>query len=189
MFVRKQPLSGFRFVREFFYPSMGYMRTFKYMWHRITRLSDTTYNIAAGLAVGAAISFSPLVGTHFIQALAVAYFMRVNYLASMIGTFWGNPWTFPFLWVTGYQTGSSIFEYFGVHNFAELPSSLTFSGVIDLVFKEPLSLFVPWMLGGYVCAVLFWPLAFIVAFFIVKSAKKARHKRFLKKRRRAKADT
>lgn len=181
MFVRGDPPGRLKQLREFFVPSMGYRRTLKYMWYRITRLSDTTYSIAAGLAVGAAISFSPLVGTHFIQALIVAYFMRVNYLASMIGTFWGNPWTFPFMWIAGYQTGSSIFASFGMFEFTGMPENMTMSTMMSAIFEQPLNLFIPWMLGGYICALLFWPIAFTVCYFMVKSAKEARRKRRLAK--------
>ena len=184
MFPRRNPRKFFGQLKEFFYPDMGYRRTFKYMWHRISRLSDTTYNIAAGLAVGAAISFSPLVGTHFIQALAFAWLIRVNYLASMIGTFWGNPWTFPFIWYAGYHSGNSILGAFGIQNFKPLPVDMNISALWAMILEDPLRLFLPWMLGGYICAILFWPIAFFVSYFMVKSAKQARRRKRLATLRR-----
>lgn len=186
MFIRKKPIRGLRLLREYCWPSMGWRRTMKYIGHRIVRLSDSTYKIACGLAIGAAISFSPLIGTHFLQAVAVAYFARANYLAAMIGTFWGNPWTFPFLWLTGYQTGSTIFSAFGVDQFSSLPDDLTFSVLWTIVLEQPMTLFLPWMMGAYVCSVLFWPVAFIVSFVIIRFVQDAR-KRHRAERRRARA--
>ena len=178
MFVRKKPVRGLRLLKEFFYPDMGYVRTLRYLYHRIIRLSDKSHKIAAGLAIGAAISFSPLIGTHFIQAFGLAYFFRANYLAAMIGTFWGNPWTFPFLWLSGYQVGQHLFSFFGLNGDAALPDSLTMSELFDIVTAQPMSLFLPWMLGGYICAALFWPLAFVVSYVLVRAAKIARQKKF-----------
>ena len=184
MFIRRTPQKTLKWLKEFCYPDMGYIRTLKYMYHRIVRLSDGTTRIAAGLAIGSAVSFSPLVGTHFLQALGLAWLVRANYLAAMIGTFLGNPWTFPFLWLTGYYVGSSVFGAFGVTDFAELPDNLTIYQMIDLFWAEPLTLFLPWMLGGYICAIMFAPLSFLVSYYIVNTTKKARRRRRIKKLRK-----
>lgn len=183
MFVRDQKPSKWKMIKEFIYPDMGYWRTLKYMYYRVVRLSDHTSKIAAGLAIGAAISFSPLMGTHFVQSLALAHIFRVNYLASMVGTFVGNPWTFPFLWVAGYELGVQILQLFGYDAQASLPDSdgLTLSAILHLLWEQPIDLFLPWMLGGYVCALICWPIAFCIFYIGVKSAKAARSKHFKRK--------
>lgn len=186
MFIRRKPVRGVRLLKEYFWPSMGWGRTLKYLGHRVVRLSDTTYKIACGLAIGAAISFSPLVGTHFLQALALAYFARASYLAAMIGTFWGNPWTFPFMWVAGYQMGSMIFSIFGVDQFSSLPEDLTFSMLWTIVLDKPMSLFLPWMLGAYVCALLFWPIAYVSSFVIIRMVQNTRRRKMIARRQKYK---
>lgn len=72
---------------------------------RLKRLQGTPYSIAAGFACGVAISFTPLVGFHMLLAALTAWLVRGNIIASAIGTIIGNPWTFPFIWVSVLYTG------------------------------------------------------------------------------------
>ena len=106
MFKRRNPLSTSAIVRKFFWPSMGWQRAWAYTMHRLARLPGSSYSIAGGFACGAAISFTPFVGLHFIISAIVAWIIRANILASAIGTAVGNPWTFPFIWAWLYQTGT-----------------------------------------------------------------------------------
>ena len=73
---------------------------------RLARLPGSAYSIAAGFACGAAMSFTPFVGLHFVLAGILAWTIRANIIASAIGTAVGNPWTFPFIWTWLYQTGT-----------------------------------------------------------------------------------
>lgn len=174
MFKRRNPHGPMRLLREVFWPSMGWSRAFRYIKHRLLRLSDTNYSIAAGLASGACISFTPLLGTHFIQAGVLAYFIRGNLLASLIGTFAGNPWTFPFMWVTAYGLGVFILQLLGLTQFADLPDNFTMSVIWDMMWDQPLSLFLPLFVGGYLLAILFWPIFFFGFYYLVRGAKRAR---------------
>ena len=51
-------------------------------------------------------SFTPFVGLHFVLSAILAWSIRANIIASVIGTAVGNPWTFPFIWTWLYQTGT-----------------------------------------------------------------------------------
>lgn len=153
---------------------MGFKRTFLYVKNRLVRLRDSSSKISIGLASGACCSFTPLVGVHFIQALILTWLLRGNYLAAIIGTFVGNPWTFPIMWYAGYKLGISIFGYFGVTNFTELPSDITIYKLFDIIVEEPLRLFVPWALGGYILTALSWPVFYVIFYYLVKEAKIAR---------------
>lgn len=181
MFKRRIPKSFLKSCAEFFWPSMGWLRAFRYIKHRVIRMSDTTHKIASGLANGAVVSFTPLIGTHFLQALLLSYFLKSNYLASLIGTFWGNPWTFPFLWFFSYKIGTLIMSIFGMQNFASLPDEVTLMKLWDIIVDQPLKLFVPWAIGGYLCALLTWPLFYFIAYKIIETAQLARQARRLKK--------
>lgn len=92
-------------MRDFFWPSAGWNRASKYVFHRVARLPGTPYTLAAGFACGAAISFTPFVGLHFVISAMLAWVLRGNIIASAIGTAVGNPWTFPFIWVWIYNSG------------------------------------------------------------------------------------
>lgn len=108
MFPRreKQPLFGR--IREFFWPSAGFKRSTHYVFHRVARIPGSPYSIAAGFACGAAVSFTPFVGLHFILSAMLAWVLRANIIASAIGTAVGNPWTFPFIWVWIYKAGNLV---------------------------------------------------------------------------------
>jgi uncharacterized protein (DUF2062 family) len=64
--------------------------------------------MAAGLAAGASVSCMPLPGLHFLLALALAWATRGGALAAIVGTAFGNPWTFPLLWGAAYRLGSAV---------------------------------------------------------------------------------
>ncbi len=92
-------------MREFLWPRAGWRRSARYIFHRMARLPGTPYSLAAGFACGAAISFTPFVGLHFVLAATLALIIRANILSSAIGTAVGNPWTFPFIWIWIYEVG------------------------------------------------------------------------------------
>jgi uncharacterized protein (DUF2062 family) len=74
----------------------------------LIRLSGTPHNIAAGVACGAAISFTPFLGLHILLGALLALIVRGNFLAVVAGTLVGNPWTFPFIWVASYEVGKFL---------------------------------------------------------------------------------
>jgi uncharacterized protein (DUF2062 family) len=84
---------------------MGWRRLSVYLVKRLTRLAGTPHSIALGFACGAAISFTPFVGTHLILSLLLTYLFRGHLLAAAVGTVVGNPWTFPFIWLSTYKLG------------------------------------------------------------------------------------
>ena len=108
MFKRRNPRTLGGKIFGFFWPSIGWRRASAYHLHRLARIPGSAYAIAGGFACGAAISFTPFVGFHFIIAAILAWIIRANILASVIGTAVGNPWTFPFIWTWLYQTGAWI---------------------------------------------------------------------------------
>jgi uncharacterized protein (DUF2062 family) len=160
---------------------MGWVRVIKYMLRRILRLSDSPPRIARGMALGASLSFSPIIGTHILQALAVSYVMRANYLGAAIGTIIGNPWTFPFMWYASYKLGVLIFTFFGMEVALSLPEGITFWVAVDMALHQPFELFVPWMVGGYVLAALTWPVFFVVFLILIKRLKYFQQMRRLKR--------
>ncbi len=109
MFKRDVKPSKIKQVGNFFWPSIGFKRSTRYLGYRLARLPGTPYSLAAGFAFGAAISFTPFVGLHFLLGGLLAWIFRANIIASAIGTAVGNPWTFPFIWTATYHTGIWIF--------------------------------------------------------------------------------
>lgn len=176
----KQPLR--RKIRESVWPSMGWLRTYNYFRHRIFRQEQTPRDITAGLAIGAAISFTPLIGTHFFQTVGLAWLFRVNIPAAVVGTAMGNPWTFPPMFWLDYKVGEFIFRLFGADNLVALPDTLSWGYLLD----HPLKLFLPLVVGGYICATLFFPIAYAMLYYPVRAMQEAYHAQRRKRRRERK---
>ena len=141
----------------------------------MVRLPGTSGSIAVGVASGVAASFLPLIGLHFLIAALLALLLRGNVLASAIGTFFGNPWTFLFIWVSDYRLGlwllqqSGHGDQFPALNLQQLADVMTifmhfitFSGGVNWQqVAEPLEqVFLPMTIGGTVLAILSWVIAF-----------------------------
>lgn len=161
MFKRRHTLGIGTKVRDFFWPRMGFTRLWRYLVHRLGRMQGTPYSIAAGFACGAAASFTPLIGFHFILAGLLAWAIRANILASAIGTAIGNPWTFPFIWLWTYKVGSWIV---GAPESAA-PPQLTFDMVVGILSGETLGqsldLLVTMLIGGLFTGLAVWVLFYL----------------------------
>ncbi|MGF0536648.1 DUF2062 domain-containing protein [Agrobacterium sp. ES01] len=108
LFRRRKPAGLFEKLRGLFWPRKGFARPFHYIVKRILRLTASPHAIAAGVAAGVASSWSPFVGFHFLIAFAIAYLIAGNMIAAAIGTGFGNPLTFPFLWATTWEIGNRM---------------------------------------------------------------------------------
>ncbi len=92
------------------WPRRSWLRSGQYVAKRILRLTASPHAVAAGVAAGAFTSFTPFMGFHFLLAAALAWLLRGNLIASALGTFVGNPLTFPLIWAATYQTGHFILQ-------------------------------------------------------------------------------
>ena len=161
----------------------------------MVRLPGTSASIAIGVASGVAASFLPFVGLHFLIAALLAILLRGNVLASAIGTFFGNPWTFLFIWVSDYRLGvwllkqSGHGDQFVALNLQQLADIMTifmhfftFSGDVDWQqVAEPFEqVFLPMTIGGTVFAVFSWFVAFVVCYYSFEWWRAHRAKRLAK---------
>lgn len=144
-------------------------RTVQYYRHRLLRTRQTTHQITAGLAIGVAVSFSPLLGTHFFESLFLAWCLRVSKLAAFVGTAIGNPLTFPFMFWADYKLGAFIFEGLGLARLVALPDTLSW----HVLYTHPLELFLPMLLGSVILGLVFGGLAYAVLYHPVKIMQKA----------------
>jgi uncharacterized protein (DUF2062 family) len=88
-------------IREAILPRSGWRRAIEYIGHRIRRLPDTPHRIAFGFSCGVMASFTPFFGLHFGLAVLLAWALRGNVIAALIGTSVGNPITLPIIaWIS-----------------------------------------------------------------------------------------
>jgi uncharacterized protein (DUF2062 family) len=72
---------------------------------------ESPERVAAAVALGVGIGFSPFIGFHFFLAVALAFVFRLNKLDTVIGSFAGNPWTLPAFYAAGYRLGRAILGF------------------------------------------------------------------------------
>ena len=195
MFKRRTKRSVAENVAEFIYPRSGWRRAGEYIAHRISRLSDTPHRIALGLACGVFVCFSPLFGLHFLYAALLALVVRGNVLAAIIGTFAGNPVTFPAIAAVCYRTGFWILGMGGAETAMDTfrdafrdAYTTGWSNVLAVFGPEPAawggvwnlgqSIMLPYFVGGLV-----WGTVAAVAFyFVTRPLIQAYQKRRMKRR-------
>lgn len=108
LFRRRRKLGPWERFRLFIWPNRSFGRSYQYFAKRVLRLNATPYAIAAGVAAGVFASWTPLLGFHFILAFILAYLVAGNMIAAGIGTAFGNPLFFPFIWAISYKLGHRI---------------------------------------------------------------------------------
>jgi uncharacterized protein (DUF2062 family) len=159
------------------WPRIGWRRSGRYIWHRAARLPDTPYRIAAGLACGAAISTTPLIGLHFLVSALLAWLVNGNIIASAVGTVVGNPWTFPFIWLWVYTLGCWILGL-------PMEEAMTDRLSLHTIMEHPLRVFVPMFLGSLPTAVVVWLVVFLPARQAIATTQLLRRRRLRRIRRR-----
>jgi len=185
MFQRRRKSSAFYRLAQFFWPRSGWRRSTRYVFHRVARIPGSAYSLAAGFACGAAVSFTPFLGLHFVLSALLAYVLRANVLSSAIGTVVGNPWTFPFIWVGIYNIGSWILHGDGadatkVDFLKVLTDSMGAMYRLDFQFLAESSAPVLWpmLVGSIPVAILVWLGTYFVLLPVISRYQMVRyHKR------------
>ena len=144
MFKRRERRSIFRFFYEVVFSLKGISRAIEYVGIRLKRIPDTPHKISLGMSCGIFASFTPLFGLHFLIAGLLSYLLRANVLASLIGTFIGNPITFPIITVFNLKLGEWIL---GSDEYSSADGGKIFEGFLDFIFLIYKSFFTEGSIG------------------------------------------
>ena len=144
MFKRRERRSVFRFFYEVIFSFKGISRAIEYVAIRLKRIPDTPHKISLGMSCGIFASFTPLFGLHFLIAGLLSYLLRANVLASLIGTFVGNPITFPIITVFNLKLGEWIL---GSSEYSSGDGGKIFEGFLDFIFLIYKSFFTEGSIG------------------------------------------
>ncbi len=90
------------------------MQSVRVVTRRLMRLRATPHEIALGCAAGAFVSITPLLGVQTLIAILLATLLRASVPAAVLGTFVGNPLSWPFIWASTYAMGLQIVGFDGV---------------------------------------------------------------------------
>ena len=185
VFKRKKKQTTLKSLKSLFFPEGGWRRAIEYLSHRIKRLPDSPHRIALGLSFGVFASFSPLFGFHFILGALLAYVFKANVFASILGTFFANPITFPFIAAISVRMGVFILDQFpflksdkNSANTWLLDSQLNGLGVFEKFLVEVyFDKFIPYAIGGIICGIITAFVIYILSKQVIVSYQKRRRKR------------
>ena len=211
MFKRRERRSILRFFYEVIFSFKGISRAIEYVTIRLKRIPDTPHKISLGMSCGIFASFTPLFGLHFLIAGLLSYLLRANVLASLIGTFVGNPITFPIITVFNLKLGEWIL---GSSEYSSGDGGKIFEGFLDFIFliyksfftegsigennvprmNEFLNgIFIPYSLGGLILGIFIAVISYFLLRPLVATYQKKRSalkaKRFKKKLMRKRYET
>lgn len=186
IFKRRDPKPFLRAVAEFLWPRGGWARAFHYVRHRLRRLPDSPERIARGVWAGVFAAFTPFYTMHFFIAIFMAKIMRGNMLASLMGTFFGNPLTYVPIAVMSLETGHWLLGtemQAGAHRsfggkFADAAWDLGFNlkaywmgqptdwrGISVFYFE----IFYPYMVGGIIPGIFFATLCYYIGVPLIRA--------------------
>jgi uncharacterized protein (DUF2062 family) len=106
LFRRREAESFLERMRVHLWPRRSWTRSSRYVIYRLRRLSDTPHAVALGFAVGVFTAVTPFLGTHMVMAALLAWVIGGSVIAAVLGTFVGNPLTYPVFWYSTYEVGS-----------------------------------------------------------------------------------
>ena len=195
MFKRRTKRSVTENVTEFIYPRPAGAAPSNTLPIASDGSPTRPTGIALGLACGVFVCFSPFFGLHFLYAALLALVVRGNLLAAIIGTFAGNPVTFPAIAAVSYRTGFWMLGMGGadtamdtVLNALKDASATGWSNVLAMFGPEPAawggvwdlgqSIVLPYFVGGLVWG----SVAAVASYFVTRPLIQAYQKRRMKRR-------
>jgi uncharacterized protein (DUF2062 family) len=106
LFRRREAESLLERMRVHLWPRRSWTRSSRYVVYRLRRLSDTPHAVALGFAIGVFTAVTPFLGTHMVAAALLAWVIGGSVVAALLGTFIGNPLTYPLFWYSTYEVGN-----------------------------------------------------------------------------------
>ncbi|MHC5306763.1 DUF2062 domain-containing protein [Bartonella sp. LJL80] len=187
LFRRRKPVSFLERVRVWLWPRRSFSRSLKYMGKRILRISATPHEVALGLGIGVLAASSPLFGLHIFLAAILAWTLRGNIAAAILGTVLSNPLTFLPIVMADYKLGHLFLSLFG--EVEEIPLSeirsmfegLTLSQAWTILLEAWDSVMKPMLLGGVILGLVLGGLAYICAYRATYKFQKRRHEKMAEK--------
>jgi uncharacterized protein (DUF2062 family) len=172
LFRRREAESFFERMRVHLWPRRSWGRSSRYIIYRLRRLSDTPHAVALGFAAGVFAAVTPFLGTHMVMAALIAWIIGGSVVAALLGTFIGNPLTYPVLWYSTYEVGDLI-----LGGTAEKPSIDLSGGIFQSSLDQLWPILKPMTLGSLPVGVALAALSYVVVKPMVEAYKHRRRRR------------
>lgn len=108
LFTRRESAPLAERISTVFWPRRSWGRSARYVLLRLKRLKSSPHQIALGCAAGVFVSFTPFLGLHMMSAGLIAWALGGSVIASALGTFAGNPLSYPVIWLSTFNLGSLL---------------------------------------------------------------------------------
>ncbi len=115
-------------LRQALWPVRSFGRSYRYFMLRLWRIEASAHSIALGCAVGVFAIFTPFLGFQMMLAALLALMFRGNLFASAVGTFAGNPLTYPLIWISTFTVGNVFTESAANAEMSQLSNGATALG-------------------------------------------------------------
>lgn len=165
-FRRRKPAGPLERLRAAVWPRMGFRRSLRFLKLRLVRLSASPYSVAAGVAVGVAVAWTPFLGVHIIIAIVLAFLLRANLVAAALGTTFANPLTFPLIWASTWELGHLILGRGEGNASAHVDFLALFSQMNFLQLWQPV--LEPMTVGALIPAALSGIVAYVSVYAIIR---------------------
>jgi uncharacterized protein (DUF2062 family) len=100
-----------RALRRRRHHSLSVSRRLKVLLLDLLGREEPPERVAAAIALGVGVGFSPFLGIHFLMAIGLAFLFRLNRIDAVLGQFAGNPWTLPPVFALSYALGRRLLRY------------------------------------------------------------------------------
>ena len=120
-------------------------------WRSVMRLEATPHALGLGLAMGVFVAFLPILGAQMMMAAMIAWVGRAHVGAALLGTWAGNPVTWPMMWVASYLIGISLLGEAGAMTVDEMLRTLAW-------FREIRPESANWLIVIEGAKTLLWPI-------------------------------
>ena len=178
LFRRRDPLPLHRRVKHTILPPGGWRRSITYFRKRVLRLNGSPHTVAIGFGAGLVVAWSPLFGFHYVLAVTLAYLVRGNILAAVLGTTIGNPLTLPAMWALDYKVGEFLL---GAPPGGNPPH--IFHNLAEKSFDAILPLLKPLFLGSITLGLISGAISYFIVRVAVQAYQEARRHRLAARRR------
>ena len=172
LFRRREAESLLERMRVHLWPRRSWSRSSRYIVYRLRRLSDTPHAVALGFAVGVFTAATPFLGTHMAMAALLAWVIGGSVVAALLGTFIGNPLTYPLFWYSTYEVGDLM-----LGRTAEKPSIDLSAGIFQTSIDQLWPLLKPMTLGSIPVGIALATLSYIIVKPMVDAYKHRRRRK------------
>ncbi|WP_320199344.1 DUF2062 domain-containing protein [Agrobacterium sp. rho-13.3] len=155
------------------WPRMGFRRSLRYMKLKLVRLSASPYSVAAGVAIGVAVAWTPFLGVHIIIAMALGFILRANLVAAALGTTFANPITFPLIWASTWELGHFMLGRGDSNASGHVDFVTMFSHMNFLQLWRPV--LEPMTVGALIPAALSAIIAYVSVYAIIRGFRTRKH--------------